>query len=61
MQTNEPRQLSMLSNIAYDLNDPACRRNQSLWLIKNNYKNDASNDDESKNSGITLELTNRII
>lgn len=38
----------MLDNRTYDLMEQLLTENKSLWRIKNNYKNDASADNEVK-------------
>ncbi len=38
----------MLDNNTYDLMEQLLVENKSLWRIKNNYKNDASMDQEAK-------------
>ena len=38
----------MLDNNTYNLMEQLAIENRSLWRIKNNYKNDAAMDDESK-------------
>jgi hypothetical protein len=39
---------SMLDNETYDLMEQLLVENKSLWRIKNNYKDDSSMDDETK-------------
>ncbi len=39
---------TMLDNNTYDLMEQLLIENKSLWRIKNNYKNDASMDSETK-------------
>jgi hypothetical protein len=38
----------MLDNETYDLMEQLLVENKSLWRIRNNYKNDASMDNETK-------------
>jgi hypothetical protein len=38
----------MLDNNTYDLMEQLLTENKSLWRIKNNYKNDAATDNETK-------------
>jgi hypothetical protein len=45
---NEPKQEGNLSNSTYDLMSQLLEENQSLWRIKNSYKNDAKGDSEVK-------------
>jgi len=45
---NEPKQEGNLSNNTYDLMSQLVEENQSLWRIKNSYKNDAKGDSESE-------------
>ncbi|MBE3115878.1 hypothetical protein IMZ68_01605 [Candidatus Bathyarchaeota archaeon] len=45
---NEPNQEGNLSNNTYDLMSQLLEENQSLWRIKNNYKNDAKGDSEAE-------------
>jgi hypothetical protein len=45
---NEPKQEGNLSNNTYDLMSQLLEENQSLWRIKNNYKNDAKGDSEAE-------------
>ena len=51
--TTEPakhtsREKGMLDNNTYNLMEQLTTENKSLWRIKNNYKNDAAMDNESK-------------
>ena len=45
---NEPKQEGNLSNNTYDLMSQLLEENQSLWRIKNSYKNDAKGDSEAE-------------
>jgi hypothetical protein len=45
---NEPKQEGNLSNNTYGLMSQLLEENQSLWRIKNNYKNDAKGDSEAE-------------
>jgi hypothetical protein len=45
---NEPKQEGNLSNSTYDLMSQLLEENQSLWRIKNSYKNDARGDSEAE-------------
>jgi hypothetical protein len=45
---NEPKQEGNLSNNTYNLMSQLIEENQSLWRIKNNYKNDAKEDSEAE-------------
>ncbi len=45
-ETNAPSEKGMLDNNTYNLMEQLINENKSLWRIKNNYKNDASNDTE---------------
>jgi hypothetical protein len=45
---NEPKQEGNLSNSTYDLMSQLLEENQSLWRIKNSYKNDAKGDSEAE-------------
>jgi hypothetical protein len=45
---NEPKQEGNLSNNTYNLMSQLIEENQSLWRIKNNYKNDAKGDSEAE-------------
>ncbi len=47
MQVTEPKQEGNLSNGVYDLMYQLLEENQSLWRIKNNYKNDSKGDPEA--------------
>jgi hypothetical protein len=44
----EPNQDGNLSNNTYNLMSQLIEENQSLWRIKNNYKNDAKGDSEAE-------------
>jgi hypothetical protein len=52
---NEPKQEGNLSNNTYDLMSQLLEENQSLWRIKNTYKNDAKADSESEKFWAELE------
>jgi hypothetical protein len=45
---NEPKQEGNLSNNTYNLMAQLIEENQSLWRIKNNYKNDTAGDSEAE-------------
>jgi len=45
---NEPKQEGNLSDNTYDLMSQLLEENQSLWRIKNKYKNDAKGDSEAR-------------
>lgn len=46
-QQVEPKQEGMLSNSVYNLMAQLTEENQSLWRIKNHYKQDAEGDSEA--------------
>ncbi len=52
---NESKQEGNLSNNTYDLMSQLLEENQSLWRIKNNYKNDAKGDSEAEEFWAELE------
>jgi len=45
---NEPKQEGNLSNSTYNLMSQLVEENQSLWRIKNSYKDDAKGDSETE-------------
>jgi hypothetical protein len=51
----EPRQEGNLSNNAYNLMSQLLEENQSLWRIKNSYRNDAKGDSEAEEFWAELE------
>ena len=56
---NEPKQEGNLSNKTYDLMSQLLEENQSLWRIKNNYKNDAKGDSEAEAFWAELKKTKK--
>jgi hypothetical protein len=52
---NEPKQEGNLSNSTYNIMSQLLEENQSLWRIKNNYKNDAVGDSEAEKFWVELE------
>ena len=56
---NESKQEGNLSNNVYDLMSQLLEENQSLWRIKNNYKNDAMGDSEAEEFWMNLKKTKK--
>lgn len=54
LDTGAQTEKGMLDNNTYNLIEQLAHENKSLWRIKNSYKNDAEDDNE------TLELWNKI-
>ncbi len=54
-QRMDMSQKGMLSNNVYDLIEQLSIESQSLWRIRNNYRNDSQNDTEAQSFWDSLE------